>query len=54
MEIVPDEDKYKALKILMRQYHAEDFQFNTDMIKVTTVMKLTVIDMIGKRRNNIH
>lgn len=54
IETVKDEDKYEALKILMRQYHAEDFQFNTDMIKVTTVLKMTVTDMTGKRRNNIH
>lgn len=54
IEVVPDEDKYEALKILMRQYHAEDFQFNTDMMEVTTVLKLTVTDMTGKRRNNSH
>lgn len=54
IEILPEEEKYGALKILMRQYHAEDFQFNTDMMKVTTVMKMTVTDMTGKRRNNIH
>lgn len=54
IEIVADEDKYEALKILMRQYHAEDFAFNTDMMKVTTVLKMTVTDMTGKRRNNIH
>lgn len=54
LEIVPDEDKLAALKILMRQYHAEDFVFNTDMVPVTTVLKLTVSDMVGKRRNNIH
>lgn len=54
IEIVPDEDKFEALKILMRQYHAEDFKFNTNMIKVTTVLRLKVTDMIGKRRNNIH
>lgn len=54
IEIVSDEDKFEALKILMRQYHAEDFKFNTDMIKVTTVLRLKVTDMIGKRRNNIH
>lgn len=54
IEIVPEEDKYNALKILMRQYHAEDFAFNRDMMQVTTVMKMTVIDMVGKRRNNIH
>ncbi|MCI8854598.1 MAG: pyridoxamine 5'-phosphate oxidase family protein [Lachnospiraceae bacterium] len=52
IEILPEEEKYEALKILMRQYHAEDFQFNTDMIKVTTVMKMTVTDITGK--NNIH
>ncbi len=54
IEIVSNEDKFEALKILMRQYHAEDFKFNTDMIKVTTVLRLKVTDMIGKRRNNIH
>ena len=54
IEIVADEDKYESLKILMRQYHAEDFKFNTDMMKVTTVLKMTVTDMLGKRRNNIH
>ena len=54
IEIVPDEEKYEALKILMRQYHSEDFQFDTRMMKVTTVLKMTVTDMIGKRRNNIH
>lgn len=54
VEIVPEEEKFAALKILMRQYHAEDFSFNVDMMKVTTVLKLTVLDMVGKRRNNIH
>lgn len=54
IEIVADEDKYESLKILMRQYHAEDFKFNTDMMKVTTILKMTVTDMLGKRRNNIH
>lgn len=54
IEFVPEEDKFKALKILMRHYHAEDFRFNTSMIKVTEVLKLTVTDMIGKRRNNVH
>lgn len=54
IELLPEEEKYAALKILMGQYHAEDFQFNTDMINVTTVMRMTVLDMAGKRRNNIH
>lgn len=51
IETVPDEDKYEALKILMRQYHAEDFQFDTDMMKVTKVLKMTVTDMTGKKRD---
>lgn len=38
----------------MRQYHAEDFQFNTDMMKVTAVLKMTVTEMTGKRRDNTH
>lgn len=50
IETVKEEEKYEALKILMRQYHAEDFPFHTDMIAVTTVLKMTVKDMTGKRR----
>ena len=38
----------------MNQYHAEDFKFDTRMMSVTTVLKMTVTDMVGKRRNNIH
>ena len=54
IEFIDDEHKFEALKILMNQYHAEDFKFNTAMMKVTTVFKLVVSDMTGKRRNNIH
>lgn len=54
IEIVAEDKKYDALKILMRQYHAEDFQFNTDMIKATTLLRLKVEKLTGKRRNNIH
>lgn len=49
IEIVSSEEKYNGLKILMRHYHAEDFKFNKDMMKVTTVLKLTVKNMTGKR-----
>lgn len=49
IEIVSSEEKYNGLKILMRHYHAEDFKFNKDMMKVTTVLKLTVENMTGKR-----
>lgn len=54
MEIVPEEEKLEELKILMRQYHAEDFKFNTAPVNVTTVLRMKVLDMTGKRRNNIH
>lgn len=37
IEFVAKEDKLKSFEILMQQYHAEDFKFNTDMAKVTTV-----------------
>ena len=38
----------------MRQYHEEDFVFNTKMMKVTAVYRLAVTDMTGKRRVNRH
>ena len=50
LEFVDAEEKYDALKILMGQYHAEDFPFNTAMIPVTTVLRMTVTEMTGKRR----
>ena len=54
VELLPEEEKFDALKLLMRQYHSEDFAFNTKMMKVTAVMRLTVSDMTGKRRDNLH
>ena len=37
IDIVLDKQKLKALKILMRQYHSEDFQFNTDMKEIVHI-----------------
>lgn len=54
IEFVDDENKFNALKILMRHYHSEAFQFNTDLMKATTVFCLKVQDMVGKRRDNWH
>jgi len=51
IEIAPDEEKFGALKILMRHYHAEDFQFHTAPMKAAAVLKMTVTDMTAKRRN---
>lgn len=48
--IVPDERKYDALMVLMEHYHKESFEFNQAVIPQTTVFKLTVETMTGKRR----
>lgn len=53
-EFVDEEKKRDALKTLMRQYHSEDFIFSTKLLPATTVLRLKVLDMTGKRRNNIH
>ena len=53
-EFVEDEDKLAALRILMRHYHNEDFQFNTKMISATEVFRIKVMNITGKRRDNIH
>jgi len=51
IELVPEEEKYSALKILMRHYHAEDFPFDTKPVRVTAVLKMTVAGMTAKRRD---
>lgn len=53
IEIVPEEEKYEALCILMAHYHKEDFPFNQAVIPRTMVFKLTVEQMTGKRRMKI-
>lgn len=50
LEIVPDEKKYDALMVLMKHYHKEEFSFHQAVIPKTTVLKLTVQAMTGKRR----
>lgn len=50
IELVPDEEKYPALCLLMAHYHKEDFPFNKEAISRTTVMKLKVEQFTGKRR----
>ena len=54
IEFVPEEEKFDALKILMRQYHEEDFAFSTKLMKVTAVYRRKVTQMTGKRRDNRH
>ena len=54
VEFVEDENKIAALKILMRHYHEEDFKFNEKVAMMTEVFRVKVLDMTGKRRDNIH
>lgn len=49
IEMIPDEKKYEALCILMKQYHQEDFKFGTKVMPATRVYKLVVEKMTGKR-----
>lgn len=50
VEILPDEEKERALDILMKHYHKEDFPYNKAVISRTTVFKMTVDTCTGKRR----
>ena len=50
IEMVPDDEKYDALCILMKHYHKEDFPFNKSVVPRTTVFKLIVEQVSGKRR----
>lgn len=50
VEIVPDEEKYNALCILMKHYHKEEFPYNKNIIPQTTLFKVTVNKVTGKRR----
>ncbi len=50
IEIVPDDEKYQALCLLMKHYHKEDCSFNPSVMSRTTVLKLTVEQISGKIR----
>ena len=50
VEILPEEEKEEALRLLMGHYHKEDFAYNREVVPQTVVMKLTVEEMTGKRR----
>ena len=50
IEFVAEEDKFDALKILIGQYRSRDFKFDTGMLGVTTVLKMKVLNMTGKRK----
>jgi hypothetical protein len=48
--MVPDEEKYDALCILMNHYHQAEFPFNKTVIPRTTVFKLVVENITAKIR----
>lgn len=50
IEIVPDEEKYEALSILMKHYYADPFPINKAVTQKTAVFKLVVESMTGKTR----
>jgi len=50
IEMIPDEEKYRALCILMEHYHQEEFPFNQNVMPGTRVFKLVVEKMTGKAR----
>lgn len=50
IHMIPDEEKYDALCILMKHYHKEDFAFNQAVMPQTRVWKLVVGSCTGKRR----
>lgn len=53
IEIVPEDEKIKALSVLMEQYHKEELSFPVsfpeEAVRETTVFKLTVDKVSGKR-----
>lgn len=53
VEFVPEEEKCEALRVLMTHYRKEDFPFDTAAIPRTTVYKLTVESMTGKRKQTV-
>ena len=50
VEMVPEEEKREALRSLMRQYHPENVNFDEGVMPRTSVFKLTVEEMTGKKR----
>ena len=47
---VPDAEKEAALRLLMAHYRAPDFPYSPAAVPRTTVIKLVVEQMTGKKR----
>lgn len=50
LELVEEKEKYHALCLLMRHYYQEEVPFQEAAMSRTTVIKLTVERITGKRR----
>lgn len=50
LTLLPEEEKYEALRLLMEHYRPEGFAFSKAAIPRTAVMRLTVSELTGKRR----
>lgn len=50
IETVPEEEKDKALTLLMKHYRQEDFSYNKAVVPGTRLSRLTVEELTGKRR----
>ncbi len=49
VEVLQQEEKENGLYLLMKHYHQENFEFNKEIIPVTTVFKMTVEEYTGKK-----
>ena len=54
IEMVPENEKYRALCLLMQHYHKEQIPFDRSAMPRTAVFKLTVERLSGKRRIKNH
>lgn len=48
IELVPEEEKYEAICIMMKHYHQEEFPFHKAVVPKTTVYKMIVESISGK------
>lgn len=51
IEILPENKKNRALKLIMEHYGRGDFAYNQAVLPMTTVMRLRVEKMTAKRRS---
>lgn len=52
VEFCPEEEKVHGLDVIMKHYHAEDFDYSHAAVPRTEVLKLRVEAMTGKQRKS--